>query len=81
MSTSHIYDKLRYSLVIEWAILPIVVPDFKPLKRISFDDYITLKACGFTYHSDKLFICAKNGTYILPKDGSYVRFISNTWFE
>lgn len=26
-------------------------------------------------------LASKNGTYILPKDGSYVRFISNSWYE
>jgi hypothetical protein len=34
-----------------------------------------------TEHPDKAFIEAKNGTYILPKDGSYIRYISNSWYE
>lgn len=34
-----------------------------------------------TVHPDKVFIEAKNGTYILPKDGSYIRYISNSWYE
>lgn len=33
-------------------------------------------------HSDKIYLNSWNrGTYILPKDGSYIRYISNSWYE
>lgn len=32
-------------------------------------------------HPDKAHVYVKNGTYILPKDGSYIRYISNSWYE
>lgn len=34
-----------------------------------------------TVHPDKAHVYVKNGTYILPKDGSYIRYISNSWYE
>lgn len=34
-----------------------------------------------TIHPDKAHVYVKNGTYILPKDGSYIRYISNSWYE
>jgi hypothetical protein len=34
-----------------------------------------------TEHHEHAYIYVKNGTYILPKDGSYIRYISNSWYE
>lgn len=30
---------------------------------------------------DKIFIRVKNGVYIIPANGSYIRFISNNWYS
>lgn len=43
--------------------------------------YAITSRTNTTRIDDKLFIHAKKGVYILPKDGSYVRFISNSWYE
>lgn len=32
-------------------------------------------------HGEKAFIAVDGGVIILPRDGSYKRFISNTWYN
>lgn len=49
---------------------------------IMFGAWITVAEPGkFTIHDDCIFLQARGGTYILPRDGSYVRYISNGWYN
>lgn len=28
-----------------------------------------------------LYLRVKNGVYVLPKDGTYIRFVNNSWYD
>jgi hypothetical protein len=36
---------------------------------------------GWTRIGDKFFVAMKNGVLIIPADGSYIRFIANSFYD
>lgn len=43
--------------------------------------YLLTRYTKVTHIEDIAYLSTKDGVYILPKDGSYVRFISNKWYS
>lgn len=43
--------------------------------------YLLTRHTKATHIGDIAYLSTKYGVYILPKDGSYVRFISNNWYS